>query len=104
MGWQLLVTALYAVYLSRYADSAFLLKIPFSDRQIDLDGYLKMNGWEDDPMGVGISDTHHMIGWVKYAYNARGQKCLNKSFYVKLDSRDVIAEIIYCESDVHLVN
>lgn len=33
---QLLVTALYAVYLSRYADSAFLLKIPFSDRQIDL--------------------------------------------------------------------
>ncbi len=33
---QLLVTALYAVYLSRYADSAFLLKIPFSDRQIEL--------------------------------------------------------------------
>lgn len=75
-----------------------------TDRQIALDGYLKMNGWENDSMGVGISDTHHMIGWVKYAYNARGQKCLHKSFYVKLDSRDVIAEIMYCESDVHLAN
>ena len=41
--------------------------------QIALDGYLKMNGWENDSMGVGISDTHHMIGWVKYAYNARGK-------------------------------
>lgn len=29
---------------------------------------------------------------------------LHKSFYVKLDSRDVIAEIMYCESDVHLAN
>ena len=75
-----------------------------TDRQITLDGYLKMNGWEDDYMGGGRSDTHYMIGWLKYAYNARGQKCLHKSFYVKLDSRDVIAEIIYCESDVHLAN
>ena len=72
-----------------------------TDRYIELDGYLKMNGWENDPMGVGISDTHHMFGWVKYAYNARGQKFLHKSFYVKLDSKDVISEIIYCEHDVH---
>ena len=52
-------------------------------------------------MGVGISDTHHMIGWIKYAYNAREQKFLYKSFYVKLDSKEVIAEIIYCEHDAH---
>ena len=66
-----------------------------------LDGYLKMNGWEDDYMGGGRSDTHYMIGWLKYAYNARGQKFLHKSFYVKLDSKEVISEIIYCEHDVH---
>ena len=63
--------------------------------------YMKMNGWEDDYMGGGRSDTHYMIGWLKYAYNARGQKFLHKSFYVKLDSKEVISEIIYCEHDVH---
>ena len=52
-------------------------------------------------MGRGRSDTHYMIGWLKYAYNVRGQKFLHKSFYVKLDSKDVISEIIYCEHDVH---
>ena len=72
-----------------------------TDSQIRLDGYLKMNGWEYDYMGGGRSDTHHMIGWLKYAYNARGQKFLHKSFYVKLDSKEVISEIIYCEHDVH---
>ena len=72
-----------------------------TDSQIRLDGYMKMNGWEDDYMGGGRSDTHYMIGWGKYAYNARGQKFLHKSFYVKLDSKDVISEIIYCEHDVH---
>ena len=60
-----------------------------------------MNGWEDDYIGGGRSDTHYMIGWLKYAYNARGQKFLHESFYVKLDSKDVISEIIYCEHDVH---
>lgn len=72
-----------------------------TDSQIRLNGYLKMNGWEDDYMGGGRSDTHYMIGWLKYAYNARRQKFLHKSFYVKLDSKDVISEIIYCEHDVH---
>lgn len=72
-----------------------------TDSQIRLDGYLKMNGWEYDYMSRGRSDTHYMIGWLKYAYNARGQKFLHKSFYVKLDSKEVISEIIYCEHDVH---
>lgn len=51
-----------------------------TDSQIRLDGYLKMNGWEDDYMGRGRSDTHYMIGWLKYAYNARGQNSCTRAF------------------------
>lgn len=68
---QLLVTALYAVYLSRYADSAFLLKIPFQTGRLNWVFSTFPSCFRDD----GNRKRHQFYGWTGRSCYGRHPDC-----------------------------